>query len=762
MRMPRDKKRRAERVVPYSLRLRAAVLCAGVLILGFGVLVARLYELQIVQGETLKTEARAQQVKDTVLEPERGNILDADGHVLAKSSVVYNVSAGPDIFSKKEKDDSTRAARMLARDVARELAPILQKDEEELFGKLSQYDSKYQILAKGLDKPAADQVEAIRKKYRLGMGITCERVAVREYPYGDFLASVLGFTNSKGHGVITGVELSYDEILAGKEGRRISARTRLDDEMPTDSTVVYPAEDGSDLVLTVRADIQTVVEKYLNMAVREHAPSERATAIVMDVNTGAILAMASKPDFDPNQPAVILDAAQSEALEAMPETTEEEQAAKEKAFGDARSILWRNKAISELYDPGSVFKTVTTSSALDAGTSGAYTTYVCNSGYDVLGQHYNCFEFHAHGTETISDILKNSCNVGTIQVAQGLGIRRFSDYFNAYGLTGRTGIDLPNEAGSIYHSGETMSQVDLASSSFGQGVGLTPIQVMTAVSAVVNGGRLVTPHVVDRIQDAQGNVVKEIGANVKRQVISEEVSEAMRGYMERVIVGDPEENGQTANRYAGVYGYRIGGKSGTSDKLEREKSLRGEYVSSFLGVAPINDPQIAVLVVVDNPHSWTNLTTYIAVPVAGNIFKEILPMLGIQPEYTAEQLAKTEIAVTNVAGSPNMSHLMVAQAEMNRRGLNYRVIGNGDIVLHQFPEYGEIPRGSTVYLYTESADDLMVEVPDLTGLSGEQAAQLLKSGGLNVRLQGEGVCVAQDVPALTEQPMGKVVTVTLG
>lgn len=734
---------------PYSIRARMIFLGVLVLGVGFGALVAKLYQLQIVRGNELKTAANAQQVKDTVLEPLRGSILDSQGRVLARSSVVWDVEASPYVIGSR---DENVEQDELASKLAAELAPILGVDEQELFEKLSDYDSTYKVLARRVDKPVYDQVEKIRQDYGLGQGISFTSSTRREYPYGNFMSSVLGFVNSSGHGTITGVEVSYDEQLAGVEGRRISARTRLDGEMATDSAVVYPAEDGYDVVLTIDADIQAIVEKNLVAAVEEHNPKDRVTAIVMDVNTGAILAMASKPDFDPNQADVILDTDQYNAIMAI-----ENEEEREKALGDARSILWRNKAISELYDPGSVFKTITASAALDAGVITSNTTVLCNRTYDVLGQHYTCFQGASHGVETVADILKNSCNVGTIQLALKLGVKQFSSYFNAYGLTGPTGIDLPNEAQSLYHEEENMTLVNLASSSFGQSIGITPIQMITAASAVVNGGKLVTPHVVDRVQDQNGNVVEEIGTNVKRQVISEEVSEQMRGYLERVVTGDASDNYYSSARYASVYGYRIGGKSGTSDNLDNTEG----FVSNFLGVAPINDPEIAVLVVVDDPQSWTDLTTYISIPVAGNILQEIMPLLGIQPEYTEAQLAETEIKVPNVS-SGNLSHLSVARAELNRTGFTYRIIGNGNMVLHQFPQSGEIPRGSCVYLYTETTEDSLVTVPDFTGLSAEQAKQVAQSSYLNLRLEGDsGTITSQDVAAGTQVPMGKVITATL-
>ncbi len=770
MKEKHPKKRRIPKpqpVRPYNQKIRAIVLGMLIVGVGFGALVYKLYQLQIVQGNELKTAANAQQIKDTVLEPTRGSILDSQGRVLAKTSIVWNIEAGPNVIASR---DENPEEKLLARQLAAELAPVLELPEEELFQKLGDYESYYKVLAKGVDKPVADKVSEIAQKYKVGQGITCTSTSRREYPYGNFLSSVLGFVNSEGHGTIAGVEVSYDEELAGREGRRISARTRLDGEMATDNAMVYPAEDGNDVVLTIDADIQSVVEKNLNGAVLEHNPQNRATAIVMDVNTGAILAMATKPDFDPNEPSTILNTDQYNAIMAIPD---EEQ--RTKALGEARSILWRNKAISEVYDPGSVFKVITTSAGLDAGVVTGNTTYVCNSSTTVLGQKYVCLNNTSHGIVNISDILKNSCNVGTIQVAQALGIDKFSAYFNAYGLTGKTGIDLPNESGSIYHKEEDMSLVDLASSSFGQGMALTPLQMITSFSAAVNGGRLVTPHVVQRVQDQNGNVVQENEVEIKRQVISEEVSAEMRGYLERVVKGDASEDYYSAARFANVYGYRVGGKSGTSDNLNEKPAVvptttpEGEtteeedsgFVSSFLGVAPIDDPQIAVLVVIDTPKTWTDLTTYIAIPVAGNILQEVLPMLGIQPEYPDS--APQEVAVTNVTISPAMSHLAVARAEMARLGFQHRVIGNGQTVLHQFPENGEIPLGSCVYLYTETTEDTLVTVPDFTGLSAQQAKQVAESGYLNIRIEGSstGTCTSQDIAVGTQVPMGKVLTVTL-
>lgn len=751
--MRKKRKQQKKRVlVEYNKTARVIILGVLILGIGFGSLIYKLYDLQIVHGYELKTAANAQQIKDTVLEPTRGSILDAQGRVLAKTTIVWNVEAGPNIIGMC---DENPEQKVLARNLAAELAPVLGVDEEELFTKLSDYDSYYKVLAKGVEKPVADAVLEIKDKYGVGQGISCSSTTQREYPYGNFLSSVLGFVDSNGDGTITGIEVSYNEQLAGKEGRKISAKTRLDGEMATDNAVIYPAEDGNDVVLTIDSEIQAIVEKNLAAAVLEHNPKNRATAIVMDVNTGAILAMASKPDFDPNQPSTILNTDQYNAIMAI--ENEEERT---KALGDARSILWRNKAISEVYDPGSVFKVITTSAGLDAGVVTGNSTFMCNGSTTVLGQRYVCLNNASHGVETISDILKDSCNVGTIQVGQALGVGRFSSYYNAYGLTGKTGIDLPNEANSIYHAADSMSLVDLASSSFGQGMALTPIQMITSFSAAVNGGKLVTPYVVDRVQDKNGNVVQENEATVKRQVISEAVSKQMCTYLERVVKGDASENYYSAARFANVYGYRVGGKSGTSDNLDAKDP---GFVSSFLGVAPIDDPQIAVLVVIDTPQTWTDLTTYIAIPVAGNILQEVLPMVGVQPQYTTEELAQQEVEVSNTAISNTLNHLAVAKAEMGRLGFQYRVIGNGQTVLHQFPDGGSIPRGSCVYLYTETTEDSLVTVPDFTGLSAEQARQVAQSSYLNIRFQGDmtGSCTSQDVQAATQAPMGKVITVNL-
>lgn len=747
---PQKKKRKKQSICKYNPRLRGLVLGILIVGIGFGSLVTKLYQLQIVNGNDLKTAANAQQIKDTVLQPTRGSILDAQGRVLAKTAIVWNIEAGPNIIASRDKNKEQKA---LAKQLAVELSPILNIPEEELFAKLGDYDSYYKILARGVDKPVADKVTEIARKYKIGQGISCSSTTKREYPYGNFMSSVLGFVNSEGHGTITGVEVSYDKQLAGREGRRISARNRLDGEMATENAMVYPAEDGNDVMLTIDSDIQAVVEKNLNGAVLEHNPQNRATAIVMDVNTGAILAMATKPDFDPNQPSTILNTEQYNAIMAIPDEQQRTQ-----ALGDARSILWRNKAISEVYDPGSVFKVITTSAGLDAGVVNQNTTYTCQGHTSILGQNYVCLNRTAHGVVNISDILKQSCNVGTIGVGQALGVDKFSAYFNAYGLTGLTGIDLPNEARSIYHKSDNMSLVDLASSSFGQGMALTPLQMISGFSAAVNGGKLVTPHVVQRVQDKNGNIVQEIIPQMKRQVISEEVSQQMREYLERVVKGDASDNYYSSARFANVYGYRVGGKSGTSDNLKGDDS---GFVSSFLGVAPINNPQVAVLVVIDTPLTWTDLTTYIAVPVAGNILQEVLPMLGIQPEYPQD--APQEVSVPNVTLSDTMNHLAVARAEMGRLGLQHQVIGNGQTVLHQFPENGQIPLGSCVYLYTESVEDTLVQVPDFSGLSAQQAKQVAQSGYLNIRIQGDpnGIAVSQDVAVASSVPMGKVITVTM-
>lgn len=739
-------------------------LLAGAFAFGAAILIGRLAWLQIVKHDEYRIQAANQQLKDVAVTPTRGQIYDANGKVLAKSSIVWTIAADPSQISalKAEEGDERSAEERRAervRTVSADVASMLGLDENEVYDKLIDSESQYEVLAKQVDKPVADQIKEYASDNNLPITVTQD--TKREYPYGAFAASVLGFMHADGYGFY-GLEAYYEETLAGTPGRLVSIKNGLGAEIANDDREEYPAQDGNSLVLTLDANIQAIAEKYLENSVKVNNVSERGVVIIMDVNTGAILAMATKPDFDPNDPMTIYDPERAALLEGL---SDEEYT---QVQGEERQRQWKNKAITDLYTPGSVFKLITTSAALDSGVSTPGTTYYCGGSYQVLPntKSYTCAEGAAHQWQDMGKVLYNSCNIATIQEALKMGIETFSDYYNAFGFTEKTGIDLPAEqapyAGVSYHPADSMSLIDLASTSFGQAQKVTPVQMITAVAAIANGGYLVQPYIVDKIVDQEGNVVQETEPTIKRQVISEEVSQQVLQMMEGVV--DYGAAG-AAGRNAYVAGYHIGGKSGTSEKLDQEKREDGTYekVSSFLAVLPVDDPQIAILAFVDEPHAETEYGSMLSAPLIGNIISEVAPYLGIEMDESL--LPSGDVTVPNLVtpNNPSYSQWDLAQVELNKIGLAHRKVGSGDTVLAQYPEAGtKVAAGTTVYLYTDSTEYTKTTVPDVTGKSAALASQMLAGSGLNVRISGDenGQVTAQDVAAGTETPMGTVVTIT--
>lgn len=739
-------------------------LLAGAFAFGAAILIGRLAWLQIIKHDEYRIQAANQQLKDVAVTPTRGQIYDANGKVLAKSSIVWTIAADPSQISalKAEEGDERSAEERRAervRTVSADVAGMLGLDENEVYDKLIDSESQYEVLAKQVDKPVADQIKEYASDNNLPITVTQD--TKREYPYGAFAASVLGFMHADGYGFY-GLEAYYEETLAGTPGRLVSIKNGLGAEIANDDREEYPAQDGNSLVLTLDANIQAIAEKYLENSVKVNNVSERGVVIIMDVNTGAILAMATKPDFDPNDPMTIYDPERAALLEGL---SDEEYT---QVQGEERQRQWKNKAITDLYTPGSVFKLITTSAALDSGVSTPGTTYYCGGSYQVLPntKSYTCAEGAAHQWQDMGKVLYNSCNIATIQEALKMGIETFSDYYNAFGFTEKTGIDLPAEqapyAGVSYHPANSMSLIDLASTSFGQAQKVTPIQMITAVAAIANGGYLVQPYIVDKIVDQEGNVVQETEPTIKRQVISEEVSQQVLQMMEGVV--DYGAAG-AAGRNAYVAGYHIGGKSGTSEKLDQEKREDGTYekVSSFLAVLPVDDPQIAILAFVDEPHAETEYGSMLSAPLIGNIISEVAPYLGIEMDESL--LPSGDVTVPNLVtpNNPSYSQWDLAQVELNKIGLAHRKVGSGDTVLAQYPEAGtKVAAGTTVYLYTDSTEYTKTTVPDVTGKSAALASQMLAGSGLNVRISGDenGQVTAQDVAAGTETPMGTVVTIT--
>ena len=793
-----------------------------------GIVTYSLYKIQIEQGATFRQYAAEQQLLDSTIQATRGEIYDASGITLASTSVVWTIWADPSystaLFTSQTAEETGEVLKTVDEttlaEVSRQITlRLLSGDGESLdrvdtssaeyqtqyqtvHDALAKNTSSYQVLATKVNNAVKLSIEKYVSTYNKehtkaktledGTTVRKGRISVsssksfqRDYPYGAFAASVLGFCNGDGEGFY-GLEKSYDSTLAGVNGRTITRRNAYGNAIADANATTYAAKDGSNLVLSLDVNVQEVVERYLNEAVYANNVENRGAAIVMNVKTGAILAMASKPDFDPNDP---LDFSAnltylSEQVQAEPEiyTIYLKDPDDPKKFlldengkkvpdpdpdytGTYRDIQWKNKAITELYYPGSVFKVITAAMGVDSGKATYYTTLNCSGAYGVAKETYHCAGKKSHGIQNLAEALRNSCNIYFIQLGQRLGSSVFYDYFDAFGFTERTGVDLPNETGMMkYYTKNQLGEVQLASSAFGQAMAVTPLQVCTAISAAVNGGYLVTPHVVDKITDQNGNVVEEVGANVRRQVISKSASETIRQIME-YEVGDGSTSGGGSNAY--VAGYRIGGKSGTSEQLNMERRADGDYkkVASFAAVLPANDPEILVYVMLDDPNNArTDYSSILAAPVVGNIISEIAPYLGIATDGIDR--SQTTVKVPNLV-SKEWSN---AQVALNNKGLKHQLVESESsqtaaVVTYQYPHAGaEVASGTTIYLYTDTYSGSHTEVPDVSGKSADFARQMLTAAGLNCQVAGEGTGTvqSQSEAAGASVQKGTVVTITCG
>lgn len=809
------------------------LVCMTVFILVcYGVLVYQLYVWQVRDAESYRAEAVTQQLKDTTLPAVRGSIYSANGKLLAKSSTVWNIVADPSSVLKSgaTEDQIRTAAEHIAEllddgttaDTVYKALTASNKDTGEPY--------QYRVVKKGVEKPVADAILAYADSYRLKDGaavdtslqteekedkkdgeaktgkaarilyLTSEQAASRTYPYGEFLASVLGFCNEDGSGAY-GLEKYYDETLAGTPGRSVAETDAYGDPLASGQADVHEAIDGSNLNLTIDENVQSIVEEYLTEAMSTFTVHGRGSAIVMNVKTGAILAMASLEQFDPNDPKTITDPKMNEILAKTEIDAEDidwlESRLGEKAVKDIiadgiishekttnekgeevsseatqlqgmmREAQWKNKNITELYMPGSVFKLITASAGLDSGVMSAEQTFYCggsltvNEGSELWEHTYRCANGGVHYEQDMAGALNHSCNLWFIQAAETLKPQIFYDYIQAFGFTQPTGIDLPNETRwtSVYNA-EQMAEVDtnLYTAAFGQNESITPMQMATAVAAIANGGYLVTPYVVDSISDKDGNIISQTETNIRRQVISEEVSRQLLAMMENNVRGAGNYH-SCANAY--VAGYRIGGKSGTAERTDRHLRGDGDYykMMSFAAVLPIDDPEIEVFVLLDDPRWVKDYASQVVAPVVGNIISEIAPYLGIEQDADYNPTGTVTVQTCLNYTWTN------AQVTLNRLGLKHKLIGpsSGNIV-YQYPVGGSVvPAGSTIYLYTATDQNSMTTTPDVVGKTGTFAEQMLKAANLNVQFAGDssGKVVAQDVEAGTSAAYGTIITLTM-
>ena len=765
--MPQNERGRAPGGGPNRMMLRRTLFLMSVCgIAAFLALGARLCQIQIFQHDEYEAAAIAQQVRETTVSAARGTIYDRNGAILAISAGVDTVYISPAEIERNNEDKEA---------IARGLAEILDADYETILKKAGNTKSWYEVVAR---KVEAETAELVRKFKAEGdyVGIKIESDTKRYYPNGSLASHVIGFVGLDNTG-LGGIESRYDSLLSGENGYVMRSTTAAGTDMLYQSYEDYvDAHNGDSLTLTIDAVIQSYVEKHLAQAVEDYDIQNGAAAICMEVDTGAILSMVSLGNFDLNDYQTI--SAEAEAEISAAAQSEEEY---DELYALAQQQQWRNKAISDTYEPGSTFKIITLAMALEEGVVNENSSFYCGGSMNVLGRGspLKCWKYGGHGPQSLTQAVQHSCNVAFVNIGQLVGEEKFYEYAEGFGfiertadtsqqLTAKTGIDLGGESGSIWWSEdvfcnpENLSQ--LAAASFGQTFNITPIQLITAVSACVNGGRLMQPYLVQSVEDPQGNLVSQTEPQVVRQVVSEETSASVRRILEQVVSDQTEGTGHNAY----VAGYRIGGKTGTSTKTTKEISGEKEYIVSFIGFAPADDPEVAILVLLDDPSSESGIYIsggQMAAPVVGKMMADILPYLGYEPEYTDSELAAADKAMPELTG---MS-ITQAKSALSESGLGCRVIGEGDTVTDQLPRAGAvIAAGSEVLIYAGQNPAPTTEtMPDLRGLSYEAARQRLGELGLYLTAEN-GVTdpAAQLVSAQSTAPgeelaHGSVVGVTL-
>ena len=737
-----------------SIRKRSVFLLILILVCGFGAVISRLFYLQIVQGRELSDLAVAQQMSDTVVTAKRGSIYDRNGNTLASSANVWKVVLAPIYFE----NDSDR------RQVSEGLANILGMNADDIMELAKKSDSYYQTVKRQVESDERNKIleliEKISKRNpKLGSVIVLEEDFKRYYPYNDFAASVIGFTGADGQG-LSGLEYEYDSYLTGIPGRVVSENDGWGAAMPFEYEQKQEARDGNSLVLTIDETIQHFLEKHLKQGIIDYKVEDGAVAICMDVKTGQIYGMATENSFDLNEPYEISDESAKKSLEKLPATKRDE------AESELLSKQWRNKAISDSYYPGSVFKIITASAALEEGTSKLSDTFFCTGSYVPYEgvEPINCHNQEGHGQQDFAEALCNSCNPAFMQMGKALGYDNFWEYFQSFGFNSQTGVDLPGEGTGLFfhHDGEpegSMWPPDLAIGSFGQGITVTPIEMVTAVSAVANGGKLVKPYLVKQIVDAEGNVVETTEPTVKRQIISQDTADKMAAILEKNAAEGTAKNGYVA-------GYRIAGKTGTSEKVgQSRKKNTMDYIASYCGFAPADDPQIALLVYFDTPTGEAYYGSQVAAPVFANIMSEICPYLGIEAQYTEAEMKY----VNTTANSYISLDVGSAREAVKGDGFEPYVTGDGDVVVAQIPEPGsQIPRGGRVVLYTTTdSTKETVTIPDFIGYTVSEASELAEECNINISYAGSVdqdnvYAYAQSIESGMQAAPGTVVTVYFG
>lgn len=738
-----NSKKRAEKGPAQRLRQRTAILILLILVLGFGAAVLRLTYLTTVQSSELQESAVDLQLADTTVSAKRGTIYDANGNVLAESASVWQVLMSPVNF----KNDKQRQA------AAKGLSEIFDLEYNDVLDDTKQ-QSHYVVVKRRIESDEREKVleliDTLKKDYSCSGVIQLLDDYKRYYPKNSLASSVIGFTGSDDQG-LEGIEYEYDSYLSGTPGRIITAQNARGTDMPFRYEQNVESEDGNNVYLTIDETIQSICEKYMQKGVEDNNVLNKGVCIAMDVNTGAILAMVTTDGYDLNNPYE-LSAKDKKKIKS---TAKSKQAEAESA---ALSNMWRNKAVADTYMPGSVFKMCVASAALEENLVNEKTSFTCTGSILVEGETIHCSNIAGHGTQNFVEVISNSCNPAFIQIGQMLGAGKFRQYYQGFGFSDKTGIDLPGEAEDSFWKEGKMGGVDLAVASFGQNFTITPIQMITACAAVSNGGYVVQPHVVSKITDSKGNVIKTVDKKVKRQVISDDTSKKMNEYLEY----NTERQGAAAGY---ISGYKVAGKTGTTEKrgvTKFESSFSEDYISSFCGYAPADDPQIAMLVFFDTPDGDAYYGSQVSSPVFINIMSEVLPYLDVKTSYTDEELGYVDASAGDYTGVS----VDEAKTAVEADGFTATVKGNGSTVISQIPTVSSgLQKGGSIVLYTDSdSQSETVSVPSLIGLSPDEVNDVASAYGLNVSFSGattsSGTSSSQNIEAGTSVSPGTVITVS--
>ncbi|MEI3091275.1 penicillin-binding transpeptidase domain-containing protein [Vescimonas sp.] len=732
--------RRANRII----QTRSFVLMILMGVVMFVLLFFRLFDLQITRHEELQSKAVNQQTRRTVVTASRGTIYDTAGNILAISSSAETIILSP-LEINNALNDTENPVTWTKDSLAAGLAEILGKDAASIRKRMDNVKSQYELIQLRADEEVAAKVRAYVEENKIS-GVHLVADTKRYYPYGSLAAQVIGFVGDDNTGLY-GLEAYYEEELEGQSGLVISAKDQAENDMLYTYEQYFAAKNGSDLTLTLDTTIQYYLEKGLEAMTDKFSAANGASGIVMNAKTGGIMAMASYPNYDLNDFLTVSDQTLQERIERG-----------ENTLAEMQLLQWRNKALNDTYEPGSTFKILTLSAALEEGVVDKTTTVNCGGSVNISGYTIHCSNKNGHGLQTLVQSVGNSCNPAFINYGLRIGNEKFYEYMRSFGLMNTTGIDLGGEAVGVFAADSSFTQLDLACYAFGQNFTVTPLTLISAQAACVNGGYLHTPYLVERITDSDGNVTYRHDSTPVRQVISEQTSATVRECLEYVVASGTGKNGQVA-------GYRIGGKTGTADKGQT-----GDVVVSFLCFAPADDPQVIMLITMDTPSRATG--TYVSggnmvAPTASTVMAEILPYLGIEPSYSAEELLGMDTTVPNVIGST----VEQAKEKLKERALSYKIVGDGDTITDQTPAGGAIiPGKSTVILYASAAKptDKCV-VPHLLGKTPSEANTAATAAGLLIRFSGttgsESSAIrvlSQSIDEGTEVDAGTVITVQLG